>query len=148
MRFPFTATDFAMLARALLAGLLLACCAPVALAQQAGKSAPVTHNEALAGEYHLDGVMETGSGLLLRTDGSFEWFFSYGALDLGANGRWTRTGNGIDLVVDQVGFPPQMPETRFDRMHLRIDGADLVPSWPWDMDDFHKGAERGAYTRE
>jgi len=148
MRSRFPATDFAMLARALFAGLLLACCAPVALAQQAGKPAPATRNEALAGEYHLDGVMETGSGLLLRADGSFEWFFSYGALDLGAKGRWAPTGNGIDLIVEQMGFPPQMPETKFDRMHLRIDGADLVPSWPWDMDDFHKGAERGAYTHE
>jgi len=148
MRALFPATNHATMARALLTGLLLACCAPVALAQQGAVAAPSTRNETLAGEYHLDGVMETGSGLLLRTDGSFEWFFSYGALDLGAKGRWTRTGNGIDLVVDQMGFPPQMPETRFDRMHLRIDGADLVPSWPWDMDDFHKGAERGAYTRE
>jgi hypothetical protein len=150
MRFRFPVTDFAMSARVLLAGLLLASCAPVALAQQATKPAPApaTHNEPLAGEYHLDGVMETGSGLLLRADGSFEWFFSYGALDLGAKGRWTPNGNGIDLMVEQMGFPPQMPETRFDRMHLRIDGADLVPSWPWDMDDFRKGAERGAYTRE
>jgi len=40
MRSRFPATDFAMSARVLLAGLLLACCAPVALAQQAGKPAP------------------------------------------------------------------------------------------------------------
>jgi hypothetical protein len=102
----------------------------------------------LAGEYHLEGVMETGSGLLLREDGTFVWFFSYGALDLGAKGTWQRAGDGIDLLVEDMGFPEQMPETRFERMHLRIDDKDLVPSWPWDMDHFRKGAERGAYTRE
>jgi len=148
MRSRLPATDFAMSARALLAGLLFAFCAPLALAQQADKPAPATRNEALAGEYHLDGVMETGSGLLLRADGSFEWFFSYGALDLGAKGRWARTGNGIDLTVEQMGFPPQMPETRFDRMHLRVEGPNLVPAWPWDMDAFRKGEERGHYVPE
>ena len=44
-------------------------------------------------------------------------------------------------------FPPQMPETKFERMHLRLDGNDLVPTWPWDMDAFRKGAERGAYAQ-
>ena len=102
----------------------------------------------LAGRYHLDGVMETGSDLLLRADGRFEWAFTYGALDLLAKGRWQREGDGIVLQVDDMAYPPQLPETRFARMHLRRDGNDLVPSWPWDMDDFRKGAERGAYTRE
>jgi hypothetical protein len=32
-------------------------------------------------------------------------------------------------------------------MHLRVDGNDLVPTWPWDMDAFRKGAERGVYSR-
>ena len=91
--------------------------------------------------------METGSGLLLRADGSFEWYFSYGALDLGARGKWVRTGDAVELDVAEMGFPPQMPETKFERMRLRIDGDDLVPSWPWDMDAFQQGAERGRYER-
>jgi hypothetical protein len=103
---------------------------------------------ALAGSYHLEGVMETGSDLLLRADGTFEWGFSYGALDLLAKGRWQREGDGIVLQVEDMAYPPQWPDTKFTRMHLRRAGNDLVPSWPWDMDDFHKGAERGAYTRE
>ena len=120
---------------------------PCATAQRTG-AATIAPADALAGEYHLNGVMETGSGLLLHADGRFEWFFSYGALDLAARGRWTRAGDGIDLAVDEMQFPPQVPQSKFDRMHLRVDGADLVPSWPWDMDEFRKGAERGAYTRE
>ena len=46
-----------------------------------------------------------------------------------------------------MAFPEQMPETKFERMHLRLDGNDLVPTWPWDMDAFRKGAERGVYSR-
>lgn len=132
--------------RDLLLALTFALVAPHALAQEAAH--PVAAAPALAGEYHLEGVMETGSGLRLHEDGRFEWFFSYGALDLAARGRWTRAGDGIDLAVDEMQFPPQMPGSKFERMHLRVDGADLVPSWPWDMDAFRKGAERGAYTRE
>ncbi|MFL6591119.1 MAG: hypothetical protein ACJ8GK_00210 [Luteimonas sp.] len=122
--------------------------APCAVAQEAVHAAAAAPAATLAGEYHLDGVMETGSGLRLHGDGRFEWFFSYGALDLAARGRWTRVGDGIDLAVDEMQFPPQMPESKFERMHLRVNGVDLVPSWPWDMDAFRKGAERGVYTRE
>ena len=91
--------------------------------------------------------METGSGLLLREDCSFEWYFSYGALDLGARGRWKRAGDVVELEVTEMGFPPQMPETKFERLRLRIDGGELVPSWPWDMDAFRKHGERGRYVR-
>lgn len=42
----------------------------------------------IAGEYELRGVMETASGLLLKPDGTFEFFFSYGAVDRGGSGKW------------------------------------------------------------
>ena len=134
--------------RALLVAVLLAACAPVAMAQDATQHAAPATQAALAGDYHLDGVMETGSGLRLKGDGTFEWFFTYGALDLAARGSGSRAGDGIDLAVGEMHFPPQMPHTQFDRMHLRIDGDALVPSWPWDMDAFRKNEERGAYVRE
>jgi hypothetical protein len=143
-------------ARARLVPLVLALAATPALAadppaQHPAKAAKAVgapaDAAALAGEYHLDGVMETGSGLLLRADGTFEWFFSYGALDLQARGHWQDEGDGIALVVEDMLFPPQVPQSRFARMHLRRDGGDLVPAWPWDMDEFRKGAERGSYTR-
>jgi len=134
-----------LLAVALLVGAGVANSAPPAPSPPA---APVAEAAALAGSYHLEGVMETGSDLLLRADGTFEWAFTYGALDLLAKGRWHREGDGIVLQVEDMAYPPQLPDTKFARMHLRRDGNDLVPSWPWDMDDFRKGAERGAYTRE
>ena len=133
--------------RALLVAGLLACAVPVA-AQDGTQRAAQAAQASLAGEYHLDGVMETGSGLLLRDDGSFEWFFTYGALDLGARGKWKREGDTVVLDVDDMGYPPQMPETKFDRMTLRVDGESLVPAWPWDMDAFRKGEERGSYERQ
>lgn len=102
---------------------------------------------ALAGEYELDGVMETGSGLLLRADCSFEWYFSYGALDLGARGTWFGNGAAIELKVVDMGYPQQYPQGKFERMRLRIDGSALVPSWPWDMDAFQAGVELGRYER-
>ena len=133
--------------RVLLVAGSLACAMPVA-AQDGTQRAAQAAQASLAGEYHLDGVMETGSGLLLRDDGSFEWFFTYGALDLGARGTWKREGDNVVLHVDEMGYPPQMPETKFDRMTLRVDGESLVPAWPWDMDAFRKGEERGSYDRQ
>ena len=65
----------------LLAALPVACAAPADAREAQAKPAPVTEpavpaqgkpaKAALAGEYELGGVMETGSGLLLRGDGSF-----------------------------------------------------------------------------
>ena len=133
--------------RVLLVAGSLACAMPVA-AQDGTQRAAQAAQASLAGEYHLDGVMETGSGLRLRDDGSFEWFFTYGALDLGARGKWKREGDTVVLHVDEMGYPPQMPETKFDRMTLRVDGESLVPAWPWDMDAFRKGEERGTYERQ
>ena len=133
--------------RALLVAGLLACAVPVA-AQDGTQRAAQVAQPSLAGDYHLDGVMETGSGLLLRDDGSFEWFFTYGALDLGARGKWKREGDTVVLDVDDMGYPPQMPDTQFDRMTLRVDGESLVPAWPWHMDAFRKGEERGSYERQ
>lgn len=53
--------------------------------------------ETIAGEYYLEGVMETASGFKLETDGSFRFFFSYGALDRQGSGKWTIKGDSIIL---------------------------------------------------
>ncbi len=56
-----------------------------------------------AGHYYLNGVMETGSELLLKPDGSFAWYLSVGSLDQNADGRWVRDG---DFIVLHVPFTP------------------------------------------
>jgi len=42
----------------------------------------------VAGEYYLRGVTEVGSGFLLKPDSTFQFFFSYGALDREGSGTW------------------------------------------------------------
>lgn len=41
------------------------------------------------GEYYLTGVMETASGFRLNTDSSFDFFYSYGALDRSGKSSWS-----------------------------------------------------------
>ena len=54
----------------------------------------------LVGHYYLAGLRETGSELLLKPDGRFEWMLSYGAVDQFAEGRWTRVGDSVTLLSD------------------------------------------------
>ncbi|MGC4039133.1 MAG: hypothetical protein QM764_24455 [Chitinophagaceae bacterium] len=49
------------------------------------------------GEYYLRGVMETASGFKLDGDGSFQFFFSYGALDRFGKGKWVQKDNRVFL---------------------------------------------------
>ena len=47
------------------------------------------------GEYYLRGVMETASGFKLNADSTFQFFFSYGALDRSGEGRWSVQHNTV-----------------------------------------------------
>ena len=51
----------------------------------------------IPGEYYLRGVTEVGSGFLIKPDSTFEFFFSYGALDRMGSGKWLVKGNEIIL---------------------------------------------------
>ena len=57
----------------------------------------IARGEDLAGHYVLRGVMEVGSELLLKSDGTFEYMLSYGAADYWANGTWRRENNRVFL---------------------------------------------------
>lgn len=72
------------------------------VAQDAPAPAAKADPAAFAGHYYLSGVMETGSELLLRADGSFEWYLSYGALDQTAQGTWSVEGDAIILATAPV----------------------------------------------
>ncbi len=52
----------------------------------------------IAGEYYLRGVMETASGFKLNEDSTFDFFFSYGALDRSGKGTWKQKGDKIILT--------------------------------------------------
>ncbi|KQM24833.1 hypothetical protein ASE57_15695 [Sphingomonas sp. Leaf11] len=121
---------------------------PRAPAAEAAPSAEIGGADAaLAGHYYLSGVMETGSELLLKPDGRFEWFISYGAVDQVAKGRWGRTGQTVTLVADRAS--PDTPLVRADqvlpwdaeverRLHdaARSDAAERIAArCPWGADE-------------
>ncbi|MDJ1479587.1 MULTISPECIES: hypothetical protein [Xanthocytophaga] len=49
------------------------------------------------GEYYLQGAMEVGSGLWIKPDFTFEFFYSYGMIDRIANGKWEQKGGHLVL---------------------------------------------------
>jgi hypothetical protein len=49
----------------------------------------------LAGVYNLVGVMETAAGFKLNEDSTFEFYFSYGALDRYGSGKYSREGDHV-----------------------------------------------------
>jgi hypothetical protein len=55
----------------------------------------------LTGEYYLQGVIETASGLKLNADSTFEFYFSYGALDRYGSGKWSVNKDSIILNSKQ-----------------------------------------------
>jgi len=55
----------------------------------------MAQNFDVTGVYNLRGVMEMASGFKLNKDSTFEFYFSYGALDRYGSGRWTTAGNKI-----------------------------------------------------
>ncbi len=61
---------------------LFAICVPVF-----AQSTPSTEAE-FTGHYYLSGVMETGSELLLNSDGSYQWSLIVGSLDAFSDGKW------------------------------------------------------------
>lgn len=83
------------------ANLLLRLSAPLWLALSIAPVAAQTADPALAGHYYLSGIRETGSELLLRADGHFEWYLSYGAVDQQADGQWKREGATVLLTANR-----------------------------------------------
>jgi hypothetical protein len=73
---------------------------------------------AIAGHYYLRGVMEMGSELLLRPNGTFEYMLAYGALDEASTGRWVVSGDVV--LLQGTGT------RRFDNERLTIGEGTLT----------------------
>ena len=73
----------------------------------------------LAGDYHLNGVMELGSELRLLPNGRFDYMLAYGALDELASGCWSREGGNVTLVASKFETSMEDP-MKFDRLELRV----------------------------
>ena len=79
--------------------LLAALCATFCVVWAHAQPPPKAHaKRTLVGHYYLQSVRETGSELLLRPDGRFEWMMSYGAVDQFAQGHWQAKGNTVTLT--------------------------------------------------
>ncbi|MBD0353512.1 MAG: hypothetical protein ICV65_20400 [Flavisolibacter sp.] len=76
---------------------ILSLCLPVFLQAQ-------PRQEDLTGSYYLTGVMETASGIRLNKNGTFDFFYSYGALDRFGSGTWEQKGNN-SIVLNSRPYP-------------------------------------------
>ncbi len=56
----------------------------------------------LVGNYYLTGLREIGSGFELLANGTFQFFFSYGALDRAGNGTWKIVGDSLVLKSTKI----------------------------------------------
>jgi hypothetical protein len=65
----------------------------------------VMHAQNIAGEYYLEGVMETASGFKINADSGFQFFFSYGALDRIGKGKWKML-NDSTIILNSDKRPP------------------------------------------
>ncbi|MBG0809550.1 hypothetical protein IY145_09180 [Methylosinus sp. H3A] len=96
-----------------------ACVAIALFADRAAAADCEKADASLAGQYHLSGVMEVGSELLLRSDGRFDYMLAYGALDELASGCWSREGDVVTLIVSK--FQASMDDPmKFDRLELAV----------------------------
>ena len=117
-------------------------CAPVGallLAATGAANACQPGDARLAGHYYLNGVMEVGSELLLRKDGSFEFALAYGANDQYGKGCWVRKGSTVEVIpVGRCSASThQTPDdSGFSGLVLTVSGSSLV----WDINGSgHKG---------
>lgn len=75
---------------------------------------------ALAGRYFLSGVMEVGSEMELKADGSFDWFLAYGNMDKIGKGDWESDDKTVTL--------------RFRNVHADEPAFRLIGQGPWDAE--------------
>jgi hypothetical protein len=68
--------------------------------------------ESIAGDYMLQGVMETASGVRLSTDGSYRFFLMVGSVDEVDQGLWRIENAGVVLESTAT---PQAPTFNFLR---------------------------------
>jgi hypothetical protein len=93
----------------------------------------------LVGHYYLNGVMEVGSELLLKKDGSFEFMLAYGANDQYGKGCWVKKGSTVEIIPAgrSSASTHQTPDdSGFSGLVLTISGRSLI----WNINNSgHKG---------
>src|SRR5260370_34133328 len=86
----------------------------------------------LPGHYVLRGVMEVGSELLLKPDGSFEYMLAYGAADYESKGTWRRDQGFVVLNTTGKEAPPfrllRSAASKADGIHVWAEGPTGLPA--------------------
>lgn len=78
----------------------------------------------IPGEYYITGVHEMGCGIKLNEDNTFEFFFSYGALDRHGYGTWSlEDNNRVKLNSD---YKNQIPFAIIKETQEKEDGIKIV----------------------
>jgi len=87
--------------------------------------------EELAGDYLLQGVMETASGFRLVSNGTYRFFLSYGSVDEADSGTWQLKDNAIILHSTAAADDPGIEFVRsfkddFDGVQILFEGEGAV----------------------
>jgi len=117
----------------------LGCAFLLAVANPADAAGCKPGDAGLAGHYYLRGVMEVGSELLLKKDGSFEFMLAYGANDQYGKGCWVKKGSTVEVIPagrSSASTHHTPDDSGFSGLVLTISGGSLV----WDINGSgHKG---------
>jgi hypothetical protein len=106
------------------------------------QGACVAGDPALAGRYDLQGVINVGSRVTLKRDGTFDYRLSYGAVAQRGNGCWTVDGNAVTLMptgATKVADTPVLDRTEFSGLVLERSADGLI---------WHMGGERATPARD
>lgn len=95
---------------------------------------PALAQDAWTGRYVLAEGPDSVGELQLQADGSFRFGMSAGALDTSAEGRWSRSGDGITLRTEPRPVAPafslKSAEPADDRGDRGDDGFGILVTWP------------------
>ncbi|PZO77556.1 MAG: hypothetical protein DI629_14175 [Mesorhizobium amorphae] len=86
----------------------------------------------LAGRYDLKNVMNVGSRVTLKANGSFDYRLTYGAVNQRGAGCWSREGDVLVLMPNgatAISSTPALERTQFAGVTLQVDGSALE----WDI---------------
>ncbi|WP_194952741.1 hypothetical protein [Sphingopyxis solisilvae] len=92
-------------------------------------AAPAVAEESpFVGEYRLAEGPDVGGGLLIRSDGRFQYVLAAGALDEHAEGRWETHGDMVCFTTDPKPLPPAMEKGPL----IEVEGTipTLLVTWP------------------
>lgn len=86
--------------------------------------------QTIPGEYYLQGMREMASGFLLKPDHTFQFFFTYGALDRVGSGKWSEA-NGRLLLNSSAKLPDgytlvKSGKREHDFIHILLEGENTM----------------------